>query len=555
MSTSRTQPPAWAVRTEADRRALAAGYYWDQDAADRVITFAEKYLAPQFVTGAFQLFPWERRTLQSWYGWRAPDGSRRWRRAVLHIPKKNGKTLLVSVVAAYELLGGVAASPWVVSASTTKDNAKQVYDQLAECFRKHPSLKKITKATESKKLIQDRRPGGGKYESLSSDAPNAEGANATMAIVDEAHAHRSAKLYRTLEYAMIGRPDGFMVIISTAGDDVTHWYYSLVERARAIVAGGDLDPTTYAEVYEADPEKDDLDDPAVWRRCNPSLDLYPGYTTEKFRLDWEIAKKKTLDRLSFERYRLNIFRKAAEATWIEIPRWDLCRAPAADAELAGLDCYLGFDASQRIDPTSLSAVWVRQHAHVRDDGTRVKPRFHARSWSWVAEAGVRERERTNLPRYQQYIAEGHMVMTPGDVIDLASILKKFDELIAANRVKALVMDPNGAWVIGQHLDGKGLEIYRQPQTHRWFNGPTRELEVAVTERRISHDGNAWLRWCLNSVRLDEDRYKNVRPMKARSVDHIDGAIALLMPFALADQAAAAPPPKPSVYETRGFRTL
>jgi phage terminase large subunit-like protein len=540
----RTTPPDWAVRTEADRRALAAGYYWDQEQADRVITFAETYLAPKFVAGEFRLFEWQKRTLMSLYGWRSPDGSRRWRKALLHVPKKNGKTLLVAVVAAYELLGGVAVSPWVVSASTTKDNAKQVYEHLAECFRKHPKLKKVTKATESKKLIQDRRPGGGKYESLSSDAPNAEGANASMAIVDEAHAHQSAKLYQTLEYAMIGRPDGFLFIISTAGDDVTHWYYSLVERGRAIVAGEDTDPTIYAEIYEADPEKDDLDDPATWKKANPSLDLYPGYTTEKFRLDWESAKKKTLDRLNFERYRLNIFRKAAENTWIEIPRWDACKGPVPDAELRQLPCYLGFDASQRIDPTSLSAVWVRPGR-----------KFYVRSWAWVAEAGVREREKTNLPRYQQFIADGSMVMTPGEIIDKNAVMRHIDGLIAGHQVKALIMDPNGAWVIGPELDGRGFEVFRQPQTHRWFNGPTRELETAVTERRVTHDGNAWLRWCLHSVRLDEDRYRNVRPMKARSADHIDGAVALLMPFALADQAAAAPPPAPSVYESRGVEVF
>lgn len=544
-SAARPAPPEWAVRTAADHKALAAGYWWDQAAADRVIRFAERYLTPKFTAGEFRLFRWQRRTLHSLYGWRAADGSRRWRRAALHVPKKNGKTLLVSVIAAYELMGGVADAPLVVSASTTKENAKQVYDQLATAFDRHPALKKVARCTESKKLIRDLRPGGGEYRALSADAPNAEGANGSSVIVDEAHAHRSPKLYRALEYAMIGRPDGFMVVISTAGDDLTHWYYALVERARRVIAGTDDDPTLYAEVYEADPETDDLDSPEVWKRCNPSLDAYPGFTAEKFRLDWEAAKKTTVDRLSFERYRLNIFRRPQEATWIDTVRWDACKGPVpTPAELRALPCYLGFDASQRIDPTSLSAVWVRPGR-----------KFYVRSWAWVAEAGVREREKSNLPKYQQFIAEGSMVMTPGDVIDKPSVMDKLRELLGYGNVKALVMDPNGAWVIGQDLDGQGVEIYRQPQTHRWFNGPVRELETAVIEKRVTHDGSGWARWCVHSVRLDQDQYKNVRPVKAKSADHIDGAVALLMPFALADQAAGAPPPKPSVYETRGFGTL
>lgn len=524
------EPPAWAVRTEADRRALDAGYTWDDDAARRVIRFAERYVSPQYTQGAFKLFDWQKRFLMSLYGWRRPDGGRRWERAILHVPKKNGKTLLVSVLAAYELFGGLTSAPLVVSASTTGENAKQIYDQLFTVIGRSPKLKSRARCTDYKRLIviPDR---GAEYKGLSADAPNSQGKNASAVIVDEAHAHRSPKLFRSLEHAQIGRTDGFMVIISTAGDDLTHFYYALVEQARAIVVGANTDPTTYAEVYEADPENDDLDDPATWAKCNPSLDLYPGFTTERFRLGWERAKKTTTDRLSFERYRLNIFRRAEENTWIEIPRWDACRGDVPESVLRGCPLYLGFDASQRIDPTSLSAVWLLPNR-----------KFHAQSWAWVAEAGVREREQTNLPKYRQFIAENAMVMTPGDVIDKQSVMNKIAELIAAYTVKAFVMDPNGAWVLGPELDGRGFEVYRQPQSHRWFNSPTRNLETAVTERRVSHDGNTWLRWCLHSVRLDEDRYKNVRPMKARSVDHIDGAIALLMAFALADAAAITPDP-------------
>jgi phage terminase large subunit-like protein len=548
--TTRTTPPDWAIRTEADRRAVAAGYWWDQAAADRAVRFIEAYVSSKFGTAAaLKLLEWQRRFIMSLYGWRRPDGGRRWRKVLLHVPKKNGKTLLVSALALYELLGAGVVAPFVVSASTTKDNALQVYEQLIACCDRNRKLKAATRPVDYRKRIYVRGERGGEYRALSADAPNAEGLNCSTVIVDEAHAHRSPRLYRALEYAMIGRPDGgFQVIISTAGDDLTHWYYDLVERGRRILAGEDLDLSTYAEIYEAKPDAgDDLDDPAVWKRCNPSLDQYPGFTTEAFREQWEAAKKTTPDRLSFERYRFNVFRRAEDTTWISLDRWDACRGEVPPVEaLKTLPCYLGFDASQRVDPTSISAVWVRPGR-----------RFYVRSWAWVAEAGARERERSNLPKYRQFVAEGSMMITPGDVIEKAAVIKHLEWLISFGNVKALVMDPNGAWVIGQDLDGVlGAEkIFRQPQTHRWFNGPTRELEVAAIQKRITHDGSAWARWCIHSVRLDVDRFKNVRPVKAKSADHIDGAIGILMPFALADQAAAAPPAKPSVYETRGFATL
>jgi phage terminase large subunit-like protein len=538
---ARSTPPAWAIRTKADRRALDDGYYWDQAAAEKIVRFAEAYVAVKYSAeeaGQFKLFQWQRRFLMSLYGWRRADGSRRFKLVLLHVPKKNGKTLLVSIIALFELLGAGVVAPLVVSASTTKENAKQVYEQLLACIRRSPKLAAVCRPTEFRKLIRvpDR---DGEYRALSADASNAEGLNCSAVIVDEAHAHRSPRLYRTLEYAMIGRPDGFMVVISTAGDDLTHWYYGLVERGRRHVAGDDLDPTFYAEVYEADPDKDDLDDPEVWRRVNPSMDQYEGFTAESFGLLWEAKKQRTGDRLSFERYRFNIFRRPEETTWIDLVRWDACRGEVpSPEELRSLDCFLGLDASQRIDPTSISAVWPRPGR-----------RFFVRSWAWVAEAGVREREKTNLPRYQQFVAEGSMIVTAGDVIDKSAVLGQLRYMVGLGNVKALVMDPNGAWVVGQDLDGDlgGERIFRQPQTHRWFTGRVRELQTAVIERRVTHDGSAWARWCIHSARLDTDPHKNVRLVKAKSVDHIDGAIALLMPFALADAAASAPPATPAIF--------
>lgn len=538
-----TSPPEWAIRTEADRQALKAGYYWDNDQAERIIRFAEAYLAPKFTAGEFTLFDWQRRFLMSLYGWRRPDGGRRFRTALLHVPKKNGKTLLVACIAAYELFAAPVASPLVCSASTTRDNAKQVFEHLVACINRNAKLKSAAKAVEYQKRIKAPKRDG-EYRALSADAPNAEGLNCSAVIVDEAHAHRSPRLFRTLEYAMIGRSDGLMVVISTAGDDLTHWYYGLVVRGRNVLAGTDTDPTFYAEVYEADPEKDDVDDPATWRKANPSLDCYAGFTSEAFGHQLAAAKSNTSDRLSFERYRLNIFRAPEAEAWVDLTVWDrLPRAPS-DTELRGRKCWLGFDGSQTTDPTSLAAVWLL-------DGRR----FAVRSWAWVAEGGVRKREASNLPKYAQFIAEGAMVMTAGDLIDKSLCRAKILELASAFDVQALVMDPNGHLVFGAELAGQGFEVYRQPQNFKHFNDPTKEFQIAVAEGRVLHDGNGWLRWCLHSVRLGQDDYDNVRPVKAKSVDHIDGAIAVLMAFALANQAAHAPPPKPSVYEDRGVLVM
>ena len=44
-------------------------------------------------------------------------------------------------------------------------------------------------------------------------------------------------------------------------------------------------------------------------------------------------------------------------------------------------------------------------------------------WAWVAEAGRPRAQKSNLVKYQQFVAEGSMTVTPGDVIDKTAVLK------------------------------------------------------------------------------------------------------------------------------------
>jgi phage terminase large subunit-like protein len=540
----RTKPPEWAFTSEADREAWEAGYYWDQEEAERPIRFAEKYLKPKYTKGTFNFFEWQRRFVMRLYGWRRPDGGRRFLKALLHVAKKNGKTLIVSVIGAYELFAGRSASPLVVSASTTGDNAKQVYEQIQSCTNRSEKLKAKTQCTDFKRIIKipDR---DGEFRALSADAPGSEGVNASTVIIDEAHAHRSPELYRALEYATEGREDGFTVIISTAGDDLTHWYYELVKRGRAWLAGTDLDPTFYAEIYEP-LETDDVMDPATWKKANPSLDLYPGFNSERFKIKLTAAKGASLaDWLSFRRYRLNLFTRSDEKAWLDIVRWDACRNPIPDSELKKHRCWLGIDGSQRIDPSSVGGVWLLPDKQ-----------FYVKSWAWVAEDGVRQRERGNLRKYTEFELEGSMTITKGDVIDKEAMKSHIIGLRTSGfQVQGVVFDPNMLWVLGVELEGMGLNVQRMPQNFKHFTDPMKEFEAHLAAGKIKHDGNTWLRYSLHSVRLETDDRGNCRPSRKKSVDHIDGAVSMLMPFAIALQASADVKATKSVYEDRGILVL
>ena len=82
------------IRSEADERCFKAGYRYDEAAANRVFRFFEKVLKHskgKWAGKPFILQEWQRRDiLGPLFGWKRPDGTRRYRRAFIEIPKKNG---------------------------------------------------------------------------------------------------------------------------------------------------------------------------------------------------------------------------------------------------------------------------------------------------------------------------------------------------------------------------------------------------------------------------------------------------------------------------------
>jgi phage terminase large subunit-like protein len=189
------------------------------------------------------------------------------------------------------------------------------------------------------------------------------------------------------------------------------------------------------------------------------------------------------------------------------------------------------DLSQTTDPCSVSCVWAL--------GDR---KFCVRSHAWVCEEGVKRREQTNLPKYRQYEADGTMTISRGTVNDYRAIKYYILSLRERFKLKEVVFDQYNALELCTQLMSEGLTVTRQPQNHRAYTAPVKELEVAINEQRIKHDGNKLLRWCLS----------NVRPSRDKSTDKIDAAISTLMAFGRAVEANATGAPRKSVYEDRGI---
>ena len=83
-------------------------FYFDDKAADRVVYFIEnhiKHIKGELGGQPFKLEPFQKTIVRDLFGWKYRDsGLRRFRTAYICLPRKNGKSTLISAIALYMLV-------------------------------------------------------------------------------------------------------------------------------------------------------------------------------------------------------------------------------------------------------------------------------------------------------------------------------------------------------------------------------------------------------------------------------------------------------------------
>lgn len=358
------------------------------------------------------------------------------------------------------------------------------------------------------------------FTSVSAAGEKQHGTNASLVVIDEAHAAPQS-IYDSLRWAIAARPNGLLVVISTSGKDQTHWYYQQVyQKSKRILNGTDTDDIThYAQVHEADADGNPEDE-EQWKKANPLLGS-PWADADQFRRDCQSAKSAGIGEwLNFCRLRLNQWKEASELAWLPIgSEWDSFRREFTDDELRQWEAVGGYDGGETTDPCSATTMF-----RLPDN------RFFIRSRAWVAEEGAKEREAQNLPLYRQFQANGELELTSGNLADYPRIRNYLLDECQRWNVKVVQADPRSALVMLHEISEQGYEVATVRQNFASYNGVMKEFARAYHEGRIFHDGSSWLRYCLSNVRVEISRYDEMRPIRHKSVDKIDGAVSALLAF-------------------------
>jgi len=141
---------------------------------------------------------------------------------------------------------------------------------------------------------------------------------------------------------------------------------------------------------------------------------------DQFAEDCREARESPAKENSFRRYRLNRWTEQ-EVRWLSMEKWDTCAAGTPD--LDGMVCFGGLDLSSTIDVSALVLVFPDDDLPAGQAGVH-----YVLPFLWVPEEGARQRERRDRVPYVEWIRDGLIEATPGEVIDYDRIRRRVNEL-------------------------------------------------------------------------------------------------------------------------------
>ncbi|WMI32943.1 terminase large subunit [Arthrobacter phage PeggyLeg03] len=431
----------------------------------------------------------------------------------IEIPRKNGKSTFASGISGVLLLadGEMGAEVYNAAGSTTQagrvfEDAKRMLQTSKSAASRVEPLKEVVRVPKT----------GGILRVLSRVAETAHGLNVSGATIDEIHTLRLRRaLVEAIETGTGARDQPLIVFITTADEAEEGTIYDEKHMYTRNVANGIVkDPGHYGVIWAAE----DTDDPfaeSTWRKANPGLGKSP--TLAYMRREALKAQSSPTYLPTFKQLSLNL-RSRNQARWVDLGKWDAVKGAAPRAELRGRKAWGGLDLSAVSDFTAWS-VWAESN----------RPGFHLNLYTrlWVPLERVEELQKQLQVPLQDWIDQGHVETTEGDVIDYAAIKSAVIGDCHHFDMQRVSYDRMFAGQLVQELDEelRGVQIAPVAQTFLGLSPAAKEMERLWKSKGMAHDGNPAMRWMASVVEVKNDGLDNIRPVKPdrkKSSARIDG---------------------------------
>ncbi len=488
-----------------------------------------------------KLEPWQKKVVMILFGWEQKHSSgvwvRRFSKALIYIPKKNGKTLLASTFAIADVLVRGEFGGEVIFVGAKRDQAKLAWTGVDKMRMLQPELKDNSdKSYGTINFTKNETT----FKAIGRDSESEDGMSCSFGCVDELHAHADASLVDAVQTSQMARLQPLLLIITTAGFSLSSPLIPEYDYAKKILGGILKNENYFAFIAEADKDDDPFIE-STWKKANPNY----GVSVDRDGLA-KIAKEAQDNPGKLNTFlvkHLNRQVSSAEA-YIPIAEWMECADENVDLSQT-LSKIIGFDLSLRDDFTARVNLYVLP-------GNR----YHVRLKCYIPEANLRDRSREVHAPLFDWVKQGHIIATPGTTIDQDYIEVDTMKELEQGDVDYIAYDPHRATHLIKNIELKsGFDnCIMVSQGAIKLSEPTSMLLRLVKNKTITHENDPVLNWMMSNMSIITNAYGSIMPNKSDPNSKIDGVAALINCLALVVHVKEEIPEE-SVYETRGMRSL
>ena len=467
-------------------------------------------------TEPITLSPIQAYAISGIYGfWKSPT-KRLVENVLLFVPRKFGKTTIMSGISASELIFG-DANGQIYNCANSNNQAEIGFNILRTVINNIDPKNKRFKVNLDE--ISSKIKGRTAFASALANVPERlDGLNVSLYTLDEYSQAKSSAMRDVMNTATGARLNPLELIITTASDLLESPFVNMLNSYKDILMGNREDDTVFALILE--PDVDDAeDDPATWRKVQPHL----GVTIQDdyYEKQWVKAQESAETMKAFRTKLLNIFVKNEEKSWITADEVRDLQKPFSWDDYDGSNppyCMVSFDLSVWDD---LSCVCYELY-------NRDTSQFHFHCEFYLPEDSLPKHSRREL--YTLWAEQGYLKLLPGSAIDYEAIA---NDILAKNgkvMILGIGYDPYKAQTAVNILKSTGAVsvMKAMKQTYGAFTGCVETLEMLVKLKNCTFSDNPIIAWCFGNCVIDEDRLGNRKPIKAQQTLKIDAAITCLM---------------------------
>lgn len=461
----------------------------------------------------FILSPYQAWILSEIFGWYYLSGIRRYRYALIYTARKSGKTVFSVAIQLYMLIYDGEADPEAYLCATTREQAGQGLRYVKNMIKNSPAMRSRLKVQQFQ-IIYPKRSGLLKVLANKPDANDS--LNPVVFILDEMHAHKTLDFYNVMKSGTMSRDNPLGIITSTAGFNKDYPFFLMVETAKQVLEGVIEDDITFYALYTLD-DDDEIEDETCWIKANPNIGV--TIRLDALQKEWEKAKLTVTEKNNFITKNLNRYVDNADQ-WIPDDIY-VTAFHDAPAPIKRPVAYMGIDLSSTRDIASIVIVW----SDPITGRLGVIPEFY------FPQNEVKKVRNSGID-LGAWIEKGHIIEHPTATIDQTLILERIKYWNTIFDIQQINYDKwNSGFIIPEIESTLFINCQHFNQTTIWYNFPLRYIEKIFFEQTVDMSLNPVMRWMFRNIALYKDGNGNIKIMKNKSLDSVDGPVSFAMSIA------------------------